>query len=483
MKFFKILIMVFFCFYLIFAQSDVITTGQINALKILAERNGFTNQQLDDYLLQKYGRPIAELSKTEGSELIKLFQGADPPKLLAFTQEDNETGTITSPTLATVLEEGMSKRFHLVDNNIIDGTIIKIEDDICQIETADGLLFIPKSDILDEVVKVSKKDGARYSGPVINETPEDITIRSNYGDVCISKRDIRDFDRYHGGKLTPMTEDVRRFFRGEAQLISIMTDPTAFLLEEQTFYLSGLSLGYGFSDNFMLTTKFGSGFSGDLNIYPKIRIFHHQTGSKELAATVGVGLHRAYPLASLAAKYSHTIIDSASGNSINEIGGISLTDDVLAEKNETAVFSEIYFVISKRKSLKSGRGKAGWSLGIKTNTFNQIKPALRDGYSWSKDSQFKVPFRVWSAFEYDLRKNLKFVAKVWADNSNRTRNVDKVIKDYVGDDTPFVFDSPAGDYSLVDFDFGFLYALSENFRIGLHFQQPFLDFYWEFFEF
>jgi len=483
MKTVKLLLLVFCCGYLVFAQNDTITNGQINALKILAERNGFTDQQLDSYLLQKYGSPITELSKTEGIELIKRFQGADPPKPLDITSAiERKDDIISPPTLATTLEEGMSKRFHLVDNNVIDGTIIKIEDDICQIKTIDGLLFIPNSDILDEVVKISKKDGTRYSGPVINETPEDITIRSNYGDVCIGKRDIRDFDRYHGGKLIPMTEDVRRFFRGEAQLISIMSDPTAFLLEEQTFYLSGLSMGYGFSDNFMLTTKFGSGFSGDLNIYPKIRLFHHQTGSKESAATIGLGIHRAYPLSSLAAKYSHTINDSV-GNAINEFGSVNSIEDVLVDKKETSVYSEIYFVISKRTSLKSGRGKAGWSLGIKTNTFNQIKPELKNGYSWSTDSQFKIPFRIWTAFEYDLRKNLKFVAKIWADNSNRTRNIDKVIQDYVGDETPFVLDSPAGDYSLVDFDFGFLYALSENFRIGLHFQQPFLDFYWEFFEF
>ena len=27
------------------------------------------------------------------------------------------------------------------------------------------------------------------------------------------------------------------------------------------------------------------------------------------------------------------------------------------------------------------------------------------------------------------------------------------------------------------------YAVNNNFRIGLHFQQPYLDIYWEFFEF
>ena len=36
---------------------------------------------------------------------------------------------------------------------------------------------------------------------------------------------------------------------------------------------------------------------------------------------------------------------------------------------------------------------------------------------------------------------------------------------------------------MFDFDFGLLYAPTDNFRIGVHFQQPFIDFYWEFFEF
>ena len=29
------------------------------------------------------------------------------------------------------------------------------------------------------------------------------------------------------------------------------------------------------------------------------------------------------------------------------------------------------------------------------------------------------------------------------------------------------------------FDFGFMYALNESFRFGVHFQQPFVAFYWK----
>jgi len=57
--------------------------------------------------------------------------------------------------------------------------------------------------------------------------------------------------------------------------------------------------------------------------------------------------------------------------------------------------------------------------------------------------------------------------------------------DYLGDDgtAAFSLESAAGSVSIVDFDFGLQYTLNETFKIGLHFQQPYIDFYWEFFEF
>ena len=58
-------------------------------------------------------------------------------------------------------------------------------------------------------------------------------------------------------------------------------------------------------------------------------------------------------------------------------------------------------------------------------------------------------------------------------------------RDYFGSDgsAPLQIDSLEGTKSTIDFDFGLLYAVNENFRIGFHFQQPFLDIYWEFLEF
>ena len=115
----------------------------------------------------------------------------------------------------------------------------------------------------------------------------------------------------------------------------------------------------------------------------------------------------------------------------------------------------------------------------KDNEGNSITSIKYD----TEASQFKFPFRAFATFEYDLQKQLKFVAAMWVDNSNRSVSFEDVIDDYFGENgNSFTFDGIGGEYKLVDFDFGFLYAINDNFRLGLHFQQPYIEFYWEFFE-
>jgi hypothetical protein len=156
--------------------------------------------------------------------------------------------------------------------------------------------------------------------------------------------------------------------------------------------------------------------------------------------------------------------------------------DSLLPKNP--MYAEAYLVFSSSRINPSGRGKVGWNLGAKvTNAFSNRDKYIKEGYSW--DKSFKVPFRLWASLDYDLRKDLKFVASMWADNGYKTLNAGTAFEDYIGSDgsQALSIDSIRGKESLVDFDFGILYAVNENFRIGVHFQQPFLDFYWEFFEF
>ncbi len=398
-----------------------------------------------------------------------------------------------SPLLiAEYLEVGMSKRFHIVDGNIIQGTIVKIDAGVCDIETSDGVLKIPTKDILEETAEITKRDGSCYVGPVLKETMEEITLRSKYGDVAVSKKDIQDMNRYHGGKLVPWAEEKKTFYRGDVVLTDIFFDPTAFPLEPNTLYISALSLGYGFTDNFMVRTSFGNNFSGDLNLQPLIQIYSKRTGSSRIAAAVGTDMYSHHDMTAVIAKYARYIKENTTGKPINKISSIPQPSgankpfsisDALAPSYKSTFYSEIYFVLSQRWSLESGRGEMGYHVGFRTNTLPFYRKAiLADGFKWTDDAVGKVPFRFWAAFEYDLTKNLKLAANVWADNGYRFRTLDQVLKDYFRE-TPFILDGLEGEYRTVDFDFGLLYAVNNSLRIGIHFKDPYLEIFWRILEF
>jgi len=478
-----------FCLFFVFSYAqgpEKASVGQKNAITTLAGQKGLDNEALNSLVMQRYNLNLYEISKEQAAELITEFQS---PNSILNTQ-NKQNNTSQSLVLAEILEVGMAKKFHLRDGNIIHGSITDIIDGECKITTKEGILTIPMTDILEETVDLTKHDEARYKGPLLKEDRTSIVLRSNYGDVNINKKDIKKMDRYHGGKLIPWIENKKEFYQGEAQLTSVFLDPTAFPLDANTFYISGLSIGYGFTDRFMVTTKFGSNFSGDLNLNPKMRFLHKKTSERESAMTWGLGFHRAYPIQKVVSKYSHAWKFSGTEITLNDSSEFSLGNlgDYVSDQ-ETNVLVEAYLVYSSRRENPTGRGKVGYSVGVKTsNMFYLIEDSYANGdgtIEFNKDNwQFKVPFRAWISFEYDLQKKLKFVGSMWADNSSRTLDFEEVVENYFGDEgEPFSLDSMSGKYSMFDFDFGFLYAINNNFRLGVHFQQPYIDIYWEFFEF
>ena len=506
----KLITTIFLISAISICHAELILPAQTNAIKSLAEENGFDNISLDNYLIKHYGTTIHGLSRTQAIQIINRFQSDNPPLPITNTYIKPEEKT-QELLIAESLEVGMSKRFYMIDGNVIDGTISSIEDGICAIKTVDGNLSIPVNEILEETVDLLKKDGTRYKGPIIHETLEELVIKSKYGDVAVQKKDIKDLDRFQGGRLVPKTEFKKKFYQGEAQLISVFLDPTGFPLEANTFYLSGLSVGYGFTERFMITTKFASNFAGDLNLHPKLRVFHKKTADTEQSLSLGLGLHRNYPKSSILSKYSHfvsitkEINDSTNlilDETLNEIGfDYKLKDEgIYAQLTDVVegngVYAEFYTVYSSRRKNPTGRGKVGWSVGAKvTNSFsllNKIDKSLTSeenetyNYKWS-DKKGPLPYRVWASFEYDLRKNLKFVGSTWVDNGNQSKTFENTIDDFLGEGESggagFIFDSPLGKETQFDFDFGILYAVNENFRVGVHFQQPYIDIYWKFFEF
>ena len=474
---------------LLFAQSEQIFFGQQKAIKNLSQESGMSEADLDTYIQQRYGLPLHKLTQAQGASLITDFQNGSISKAsISSTPIVNKAPQLSNTdkkallTAASVLETGMKKRFHFKDGSISEGEIMSVDDNIVTLATESGEFNIPKSEFLAETAEITNKKGEKFVGHVLSEDEEEFKIRTQYGDATIHKRNIEKMSRFHGGILDKKTEARKRFYTGEAVLLSVFLDPTATPLSPNTFYLSGMSLGYGLTDRFMLTTKYASNFGGDLNLHPKMRFYHKKTANTEKSMAFGLGFHRSYPVKSIIGKYSHAINVTAD-STLNQFDDME-AKDVMKENVTNPMYAEAYLVFSSSRINPSGRGKVGWNLGAKvTNAFAKKEDYLKDGYTWNK--KFKVPYRLWASLDYDLRKDLKFVASMWADNGYKTMNAGTAFKDYIGSDgsTALSIDSVTGKESLVDFDFGILYAVNENFRVGVHFQQPFLDFYWEFFEF
>ena len=492
MKYPKFLIITIFMFFtLLYAQTDQIFFGQQKAIKNLSQESGMSDADLDNYIMQRYGLPLNKLSQSQGAALITDFQNGTISKASIMSKPAVKTVSQLSTadknallTAASVLEKGMKKRFHFKDGSISEGEIINVDNEVVTLSTESGEFKIPKTEFLAETAEITNKKGEKFVGNVLSEDEEEFKIRTQYGDATIHKRNIEKMSRFHGGILDKKTEARKRFYTGEAVLLSVFLDPTATPLSPNTFYISGMSLGYGLTDRFMLTTKYASNFNGDLNLHPKMRFYHKKSADSEKSMAFGLGFHRSYPIKSIIGKYSHAI-ELPGEKTLNE-SSLELEDvmkpDSLLPMNP--MYAEAYLVFSSSRINPSGRGKVGWNLGAKvTNAFSNRDKYIKEEYSW--DKSFKVPFRLWASLDYDLRKDLKFVASMWADNGYKTLNAGTAFKDYIGSDgsQALSIDSIRGKESLVDFDFGILYAVNENFRIGVHFQQPFLDIYWEFFEF
>lgn len=492
-------VQILFCLLLLTSlavgQDTGILPGQKNAIKNISSGTGFSADELENYLVQNYGKSIDELTRTEGAAVISAFQSGSvskpaTPAPRAPVSKQKPGKKVVELELAEYVEVGMSKRFHFRDGTVREGTIKSVSDGKAELETLSGTFQIPTDQFLSERAEIINRKGERYKGIVIGETVEEFILRTDYGDAVINKRSIQSMKRYHGGVLERETEERRRFYQSEEQVVQVFMDPNAFILEPNTFYLSGLSIGYGLSERFMLKTEFGSSFSGDLNFETKHQIYQKKSAEKQSAMAWGVNVHRARSVENIVSRYSHAIVDIATNTPLNELDSIpSISDDVLLPTvTDEEIFSiELMAMFSSRRTNPSGRGKMGWTLGAKASPLdfmNRNDWIDSTKFSWDSDPIYKIPFRVWGSLEYDLRKNLKFLAIAWVDNGWKTMTFGEMLDDYSGKEgAAFSLDSPKGSVSLIDFDFGFQYAINENLRLGVHFQQPFLDLYWKFLEF
>lgn len=406
-------------------------------------------------------------------------EAAEPPAVDGATTTDDQTD---GPPTLTV---GMSKMFYLRNGDTFRGSVQAISDDgVVTLETSDGVLYIPASRFLKETARVTKSSGTQYRGEILSEDAVGFALRTNYGEIVVSKTDIQSMARYLGSKQITRKEQPRRFFQGDETLTHLFLDPTAFGLAERTFYVTGISLGFGFTENFMLMSRMFDSVNGDINLNPQFTLLKRRRGSSEIAVAVGGRIYTTHDMRQEYGRYGHFIdYNGAELDDLDRSDPMRDVEEHLADAGEVAnegVYGEIYSVMSWRGGLQDGRGKWGLHLGAKTNSLAwQDRPALNAGSEWRSFT----PYRVWLALDYDMSKRVKFLTEVFADNGWRWRDLDAVLEDYFTDDTPGVLSFSNGTYRPVDIDLGFLIAPTESLRIGAHFQDPYLTFYWKFAQF
>ena len=386
-----------------------------------------------------------------------------------FAQEfDPETGS--------VLKE---KTFHLKSGDTVTGSVKSETDSTYVIDTAFGEITISKNDVRPEEAFIFLKSGDKLRGIIVSESDEGVTVKAKFGEVFISQDKIERIDfksmgRARGQFSRPGQVERGRWYYGNERLIDIYFDPTGYVLEENVLYLSGLSWGYGLSEKVHITSKWGGYILGDLNFRPKFMLF--KTGDLKSEKSMSVGFHyhmRGFPdKRELKTWGSPETWSDGTGDGYVEydttisrtewvrIGSELIEEDwdndgVIDERhydNDPFEGGEMWwevfgaFTVSNLKA--SGQGRINHTVGASVSSY--------PGYDL-------MP-RAYYAVSADARRSLKLIFEVFYD-PYWTSMLEFAEEKHVSD---------------IDFDFGFIYAYNEKFRIGIHFQRPFIAFYYKF---
>ena len=345
---------------------------------------------------------------------------------------------------------GQEKIFHLKSGDTVTGTVTSETDSTYSVKTAFGEITISKNDVRPEEAFVFLKSGDKLRGVIVSESEEGVTVKAQFGEVFISREKIERIDfksmgRARGQLTRPGQVERGRWYYGNERLIDIYFDPTGYTLEDNVLYLSGLSWGYGLSEKVHITSKWGGYFFGDLNFRPKFMLF--KKGDIKSEQAMSIGFH--YHMRGLPNKYE--LKDREDVDPSDEQGPDKQWVQV-GEKQNGGEGGEMWwevfgaYTISNLK--KSGQGRINHTVGASATFY--------PGYDL-------MP-RAYYAVSADARRSLKLIFEVFYDP-------------YWPSMLEFMEEK---EISAIDFDFGFIYAYSEQLRVGIHFQRPWIAFYYKF---
>ena len=353
---------------------------------------------------------------------------------------------------------GQEKTFHLKSGDTITGSVKSETDSTYIVTTSFGEITISKNDVKLEEVFIFLKSGDKLRGIIVSESEEGITIKAQFGEVFVARDKIerinfKSMGRARGPLARPGQTEHGRWYYGNERLIDLYFDPTGYTLEENVLYLSGLSWGYGLSERIHITSKWGGYFFGDLNFRPKFMLFKKGDLKSEQALSIGFHFHmRGLP-------NKHELKDKGYVNPYDEHDSDKEWVRVGSKQNEEGDYDggpsgdemwwEAFGAYTLSNLKESGQGRINHTVGASLTAY--------PGYDL-------MP-RAYYAVTADARRSLKLIFEVFYDP-------------YWTSWLEFIEEKEV--LKGIDFDFGFIYAYSEQLRVGIHFQRPLIAFYYKF---
>ncbi|SVA37111.1 uncharacterized protein METZ01_LOCUS89965 [marine metagenome] len=372
--------------------------------------------------------------------------------------------TIFFIVIGTLLFSQDTKEFYLKSGDRVSGMITGETDSTYTIETSFGAVTINKADIRPDEVLIYLNSGDKVKGVLILESTEGFKITSQFGELFIERNKVGRVEfinrptEVSGETKRPGQDDSGRWYYGNEKLNDIYFDPTGYTLEENVLYFSGLSWGYGLTNKFQIMSKWGGYFFGDLNFRPKYMVFKKGNVKSEQAFSIGGHFHlRGFPNKYKLREVVETDIVWETGeeethtrNDWIRVGEkCNLLEETFTDcEEEEKMWYEFFAAYTVSNLKKSGQGRINHTIGATVTSYS--------GYD-------TMP-RAYYAVSADARKSLKLIFEVFWD-PYWTSLLEFGEQKHVSD---------------IDFDFGFIYAYNESFRIGIHFQRPLVAFYYKF---
>tara|TARA_B110000467_G_scaffold125517_1_gene117973 strand:- start:1889 stop:3244 length:1356 start_codon:yes stop_codon:yes gene_type:complete len=431
------------------------------------------------------------------------------------------------------------EKYILTDGTVVQGEVITESELSITLKTKYGEITIKKSDLLQLEYEVQLNSGEKFRGLKISDTADEIIIKTNMGELSIQKSeilDIKEIDKITSLGEVKLTEKIERrrpysiadmlfgsgsgyrnmnknseFALGEEKLIDTFFDPTANVLEEGVLYLSGLSFAFGLSEKLQISSRWSDFSFGNFNIRPKYQIFKKGNWEKESALSIGGHFHTYWKpdkiewqsgITEVCNEYSqdHNGNNSSSCDKVSKYYGGYFPLGATIEGNDD-YYSDGKLAVSNTDDLD-------YMFEFFTAyTFSKARKGMKGRISSTVGALVQIPlnydvnpYRIYGSLDLDITPQLKLIGEAFYDpfylditsrsesddcffleclfekENYRYKTSDKAVTNSGVPVTKDDFKS----IRPIHFDFGFMYAVNEHFRIGIHNQPYILAFYWKF---